>query len=92
MLFSPRRITLCIKHISVALREAADSGAPLRRERGVVRRAKGVSAHGFLVGGAVVMMGVDRRCRLRSDGKYRVNNNRRSTSISHGFGATYKDG
>lgn len=46
---------LCIKHISVALREASDSGAPLRRERGVVRRANGVSAHSFLVGVAVVM-------------------------------------
>jgi hypothetical protein len=47
---------LCIKHISVAFRDAALSGAPARRERGVVRSGKGVSAHGFLVEIGVVIL------------------------------------
>lgn len=39
----------------MALRDAGDSGLPFRRERGVVRRGKGVVAHGFLFVDAVAI-------------------------------------
>jgi len=38
------------------MHQAALSGAPARRERGVVRSGKGVSAHGFLVEIGVVIL------------------------------------